>query len=235
MKYTDAQANGALLKYFPYYQDLDAQNRLKFLARVKEFMQLKAFIPRQTEPNETINLLIAATAVQLTFGLRDFSLFSFSKILIYPDTYYSEIRKTHHKGEINVQLRLIVLSAKHFLAGVRDPNDGINLGLHEMAHALNVETFEEDKQSLIRRFEVWSKAALIEMDHILSQEHHFLRKYAATNLEEMFAVCTENFFERPEKFAIALPKLYEYLMDFYQQDPRNHARPVRSQSGYVKR
>jgi len=80
---------------------------------------MKSFIPRQTEANESINILIAATATQITFGLENFSLFTFNKILIYPDAYYSDIRKQHHKGEINVQARLIVLSARHFLDGIK--------------------------------------------------------------------------------------------------------------------
>ena len=226
MKYSDAQAHAALLKYFPYYQGLDVLNRKRFLKRVKQFIQIKLFIPRQTKANETVNLLIAATGVQLTFGLRDFSLYSFEKILIYPDTYYSEIRKTHHKGEINVPHRLIVFAAKHFLSGVKDPNDGINLGLHEMAHALNVHSFEEGNREMMNRFAQWSDCALPEMEVIAQSEKHFLRKYAASNIEEMFAVCTENFFERPEAFSKALPALYEKTMELLQQDPRNHASPL---------
>ncbi len=226
LKYNDKQANAAMLKYFPYYQDLDMAHRSVFLERVKLFMQIKEFIPRQTEPNETINLLIAATAIQLTFGLKDFRLHSFNRILIYPDTYYSEIRNTRHKGEINVPLKLIVLAAKHFLSGVKDPDDGINLGLHEMAHALNVHTFEEGNHPLIEKFHYWSDEAILEMGNIDVNPNHFLRKYAATNIEEMFAVCTENFFERPEAFSKALPVLYKKMMHLYQQDPRNHQNPV---------
>ena len=225
-KWSDAQANVALSKYFPYYQELDAQNKLRFLSRVKEFVQIKTFIPRQTAPNETINLLIAATAIQLTFGLDDFSLYSFDKILIYPDTYYSEIRNNYHKGEINVPHRLIVLAASHFLSGVRDPNDGINLGLHEIAHALNVHTFEEGNNILIEKFRCWSDEALVEIDRIKLSQTNFIRKYAATNLEEMFAVCSENFFERPEQFSKEIPNLYQKMMDLFNQDPRNHASPI---------
>ena len=156
LKYNDAQANGALLKYFPYYQDLDKNLKKRFLERVKEFMQLKEFI----------------------------------------------------------------------LSGVKDPNDGINLGLHEMAHALNVHAFEETDHHLEMHFYKWSDEAILEMGNIEVNPNHFLRKYAATNIEEMFAVCTENFFERPEEFSKVLPKLYKKLSNLYKQDPRNHANPV---------
>jgi hypothetical protein len=227
-KVNSASVNTALLNYFPYYNDLNAEQRTFFLERVQQFVQIKEFIPRQSEPNETINLLIAATAVQLTFGLDDFSLYSFNKILIYPDTYYSEIRKTHHKGEINVQLRLIVLSAKHFLSGMKDSNDGINLGLHEMAHALNVHAFEEGQHQLIEHFRLWSDIALLEMERIRANKQHFLRQYAATNIEEMFAVCAENFFERPEGFSKVLPDLYDKMVILFRQDPRNYANPIKS-------
>ena len=118
------------------------------------------------------------------------------------------------------------MAASHFLSGVRDPNDGINLGLHEIAHALNVHTFEEGNNILIEKFRCWSDEALVEIDRIKLSQTNFIRKYAATNLEEMFAVCSENFFERPEQFSKEIPNLYQKMMDLFNQDPRNHASPI---------
>lgn len=215
-----------LIQYFPYYQSLNVDLKRKFVSRLVVFLELKAFIPRQTEKNEILNILISATATQLTFGLKDFGLFSFDKILIYPDAYYSEIRKQHHKGEINVQQKLIVLSAKHFLQGIQVYNDGINLGLHEIAHALNINEFENGNDEFINCFKDWEILARQEMPKILADDNHFIRNYAATNIQEMFAVCTEYFFEKPELFLEKLPNLYKNMCQLYKQNPLNREKPL---------
>ena len=92
--------------------------------------------------------MIASSAIQLTFGLPKINLKHFERILIYPDEYYSTINKQYHKGEVNPRLKAIVVSWKAFVAGYADPHDGINLGLHEMAHALKLE-------NIIKNGELW--------------------------------------------------------------------------------
>lgn len=192
------------------------------------FLEMKQFIPRKTEANETLNVLIGACATQLTLGLDSFYLFSFDKILIYPDAYFSEIRKQYHKGEINVKANLIVLSANHFLEGIKDYNDGINLGLHEIAHAVNVNEFEDENDEFIHYFKEWETHAKAEMPKIKADDNHFMRNYAATNIQEMFAVSTEYFFETPEEFSQKLPNLYKKMCQVYKQNPLNKEMPLLS-------
>lgn len=215
-----------LEKYFPYYTNLDPDLKREFLKRVIAFLNSKTFIPRKQNsiPNE-LPVLISATAIQLTFGLHDFSIFSFSKILIYPSTYYNEIRKVYHQGEINVRHRIIVLSTSHFLGGLSIPDDGLNLGLHELAHALNIHAFDYQDQEFIKKFKAWRDIALIEMPAI-QEGNHFLRSYAAINIMEMFAVCTENFFERPLEFQQRLPDLFLAFMNLLGQNPIQKNRPI---------
>src|SRR5688500_13375781 len=59
-----------LLKYFTYYQKLSPSNKIKFEKKVAAFIYGKRFIPRQVdEVTIEAKVLIAASAVQLTFGL----------------------------------------------------------------------------------------------------------------------------------------------------------------------
>ena len=215
-----------LTQYFTYYVALDKQLKKEFVKRVKVFVSIKKFIPRQTKYNEIIIILIAATAIQLTFGLKDFSIYYFDKILIYPSSYYSQIRNTYHQGEVNVYQKLIVLSAKHFLEGISNANDGIHLGLHEFAHALHIHTHENRAIDFLFNFEQWAALADVEMLRVDNNSTHFLRKYAATNINEMFAICTEKFFEQPEMFKNELPKLYDKMTILYNQNPLNRKFPL---------
>src|SRR5690606_1678772 len=107
----------------------------------------KRFIPRNVaEVTIEAKVLIAACAVQLTFGLPDIYLQHFNKILVYPDDYYSSITKRFHKGEVNPMFGIIVISWQSFIDGYIYTHDAKNLGLHEMAHALRLENIIRDKE-----------------------------------------------------------------------------------------
>jgi Mlc titration factor MtfA (ptsG expression regulator) len=169
--------------------------------------------------------LIAGTAIHLTFGHPSIYLQHFRRILIYQDTYYSEISQRHHKGEVNLG-GAIVLSWKSFVEGYIDNEDGINVGLHEMAHALRLEnaiTNEEygflDDKILMK----WTDLCYREIEKINDSCSDFFRPYAATDSQEFFAVAVENFFERPQKFHDWNPELYDVLAAMLNQNPLNMA------------
>ncbi len=127
----------------------------------------------------------------------------FRTILVYPDTYYSTISRKYHKGEVNPAWGIIVLSWRNFVEGYVDPGDSINLGLHEMAHALRLENMirnGEYRLSGRKPVEEWEVLSLQELYKIRKGESHFFRGYAGADEEEFFAIAVENFFERPQEF-----------------------------------
>lgn len=212
-----------LEKYFSYYQNLSPENKNRFARNVAKFLYVKRFIPRNV-PEVTLEakVLIAASAIQLTFGLRDIYLKHFNKILVYPDDYYSSITKRYHKGEVNPRFGIIVLSWQSFIDGYINNQDSLNLGLHEMAHALRLENiirneeyqfFDED---LMKKFDEF---AIRICDKMAEEELSFFRPYACTNTHEFFSVAVENFFERPHEFIQSLPELYNILRKLLNQDP----------------
>ncbi|WP_277485126.1 zinc-dependent peptidase [Catalinimonas alkaloidigena] len=212
-----------LLQNFAYYQALDEQSKHKFVQRVQLFIARKTFIPRMFKiVTSEMKVLIAASAVQLTFGLPDICLQFFKRIIIYPDYYFSTVNNMMHKGEVNPKAQAIVFSWKSFLKGYQDPDDSYNLGLHEMAHALELENLIENEEYDFLHKETWEAfqeeaAKLSEL--IRENKHDFLRSYAATNEKEFFAVAVENFFERPLTFKHKIPRLYSILVLLLNQDP----------------
>jgi MtfA peptidase len=211
-----------LKKGFPYYANLGKVKRRDFERRLKYFLHNKEFIGRNMkEVTQEMKLMIGACAVQLTFGFRPLRLAHFNKIILYPKEYISRHSGRKHKGEINTG-GLIVLSWEDFLKGYRTGNDGYNLGLHEMAHALKFEDAvrneeyafldEEDLQN-------WNRISSKEFYKVKSGNNSFLRSYAGTNRDEFFAVCVEQFFEQPEDFKRSLPDLYQALSHLLNQDP----------------
>lgn len=212
-----------LLKYFPYYKRLSTENKKKFTRKVARFQYSKRFVPRGvSEVTIEAKVLISASAVQLTFGLPDVYLDHFNKILVYPNDYYSSITKRYHKGEVNPMFGIVVLSWQSFVDGYIYTNDSVNLGLHEMAHALRLENiirheeyrfFDED---LIDQFDSFAERYC--KDPGIDQTQ-FLRPYACTNVHEFFSVAIENFFERSTQFKSSLPELYSILSRLLNQDP----------------
>ncbi|MCZ8217058.1 MAG: zinc-dependent peptidase, partial [Cyclobacteriaceae bacterium] len=72
-----------LNKYFFYYQKLTEKDKREFEQRMMHFLMTKKFIPRNFETvTDEMKATIAATAVQLTFGLPTFYFLHFKKILI---------------------------------------------------------------------------------------------------------------------------------------------------------
>ena len=43
---------------------------------------------------------------------------------------------------------------------------------------------------------------------------------------EIFEMCTEHFFQCPVALQEQLPKVYNYFMNIYKQDPANKSNPV---------
>jgi MtfA peptidase len=212
-----------LQKYFAYYQKLSPENKLKFERKVAGFIYGKQFIPRQVdEVTIEAKVLIAAAAVQLTFGLPDVYLRFFRRILVYPNDYYSSITKRYHKGEVNPRFGMIVLSWQSFIDGYIEPNDSKNLGLHEMAHALRFEVLIRSEEippfdaDLLNEFDDYSHKVCND-PQFASQT--FFRPYACTNEHEFFSVAVENFFERSEQFKNQMPDLYQIMVKLLNQDP----------------
>tara|TARA_Y100000817_G_C16806006_1_gene521946 strand:- start:752 stop:1255 length:504 start_codon:yes stop_codon:yes gene_type:complete len=101
-------------------------------------------------------------------------------------------------------------------------DEGLNLGLHEMAHALQLENIimnDEFDFMDSGTIKVWQNLAIQEIERIKSGEATFFREYAATNHAEFFAVAVENFFERPKEFSTHNYALYKTLTELLQQDP----------------
>lgn len=212
-----------LEKHAFYYQQLTQENKLKFEKRVYQFIKTKTFIPRKFEKvTLEMKTLIAASAVQLTFGFDKLNMPHFKRILIYPDAYYSRIRKTYHQGEVNPAAQLIVFSWRNFIEGYDNPKDSKNLGLHEMAHVLKLENkmFNNEIGFLDPTlYHKWETMAVHHIARLRKEADPLFRKYAAENEYEFFAVAVENFFERPFEFQAIHPEIYALLKGLLNQDP----------------
>lgn len=205
-----------------YYNALEKKHKVLFLKRVHVFIENTEFIPCLIpEVTTEMQVLIAGSAVQLTLGMGNFLSYHIKGVRVYPDVYYSKLMKAHLQGHYHPK-GVIFLSYKHFIAGYKTADDGRNLGLHEMTHALHFALKKELEYTLFIENVVlnWMIEASKEQKTTNTQYPHvFLRDYAFTNVHEFFAVCVENYFERPKELHNRLPIVYKHLSFLLNQNP----------------
>lgn len=169
-------------------------------------------------------LLIASSAAILGHGMPNFEWPQMRDIVVHPrafDENYSNEGEAHIAGMVHHQ-GPILYSERDLKHGFRR-HDGHNVGLHELAHVLDLADGQADG---VPAGASWvSSAPWLEVvtDRLrkIRQDRYpsVLRDYAGTNEAELFAVAVESFFERPHTLRDKDPALYEMLRDYFGQDP----------------
>jgi len=210
---------------FVVYKMLDKKGRQLFEKRVCRFIKMKDFRGggNLREITDEMRVMVAASAIQITYGYPDVYFNHFQTIILFAEEYYSTISGQYHEGEVNAG-GAIVLSWKNFMSGFRDLTDGKNLALHEMAHALRLTNIvDNDEYDFIDRniMQSFEEIAIEEMRKIENGENPFFRSYGSVNLQEFFSVAVECFFEQPRDFQAYNPQLYLLLTQILKIDLLN--------------
>ena len=201
---------------FDFYNKLTDEEKRNFHHRMACFIRDKKFVGREDlQITDEIKVLVSATAVMLTFGFRKYLINTLDLIIIYPSQYYSKQSQQNHKGEYNPKLRSLVLSWQDFIEGYNIGNDNLNLGIHEVAHAMHFNSLKENDISAYL-----FKNRFLDLTDFLQKNPEvrtklintkYFRAYAFTNHFEFLSVLIECFFETPKEFKAHFPKVYKYV------------------------
>jgi len=207
-------------RVMPYFGKLGDANKQRFLKRVYNFKKGKSFHFQGLNPSEEVEILVSAAAVQVSFGLKNYRLHFFKEVYILSDAYQALNAKEMFIGHVSPTG--IYISWKHFVQGFANYNDGVNVALHEMAHALHHENFIQEtgidwdfRQDFDKLPAIFGPL----MTQAIVERRSYLRGYAFTNFHEFWAVSVEYFFENPQELKDNLPQLYAILCDTLNQDP----------------
>ncbi|HNR16391.1 MAG TPA: zinc-dependent peptidase [Chitinophagaceae bacterium] len=210
-----------LLSFNPYYKSLPEGVKHRFLERTLHFVSEKQFKFHYMEPAEHIPVLIAGAAVQLTFGLKNYMLDHYPVIHVIRKEYERKADRETYYG--HVSRSGIYISWSHFLAGYSDYSDSENVGLHEMAHALQFDAYlgleDVHDRNFKERLNAFSDEGRPIFRAMRKGASHLLDDYATTNFDEFWAVSVETFFENPVIFKDRLPGLYQEISELLNQDP----------------
>lgn len=215
------QMDSWLSKYNPYYHSLSPKLKELFLQRTLNYMGSKTWRFHSMKPEEYIPVLISGAAVQLTFGLKNYMMDHFEVIHVIRKEYYIPRLEDIYHGHVSPTG--IHVAWNHFLHGYADYTDSLNIGLHEMAHALQYDVYlgypEAEDRKFRQRLEKFAKEGKDIFRGIRSGKESILDDYATTNFDEFWAVSVETFFENPAEFKAEMPELYWMISDVLNQDP----------------
>ena len=206
---------GIITRHFTFYKRLSEPDKRRFEHRMKKFIDRHNFVGRDgVEVTEKMKILISSTAIMITFGMSRYLFSEFDTIVIYPKDYFSQVTKQKHKGETNPKYRAIVFSWDAFMEGIKVENDNVNLGIHELAHALHFTFMKRKSVSAINFMNRFKQLLTILKDRKLQRKivaSGYLRQYGFKNEYEFLAVLVEHFFATPKEFNEKLPEVYKMV------------------------
>lgn len=215
---------------FSYFNELPHELKWRFVERTHHFRRQKKFHYIGLENNDDTAILVSASAVQITFGLKNYLLTYFKDIYILADAYHMDNDDELYIGHVAPDG--IYLSWKHFLYGYSNKTDNINVAVHEMSHALLYNNFfaQYGFDSHFRlNYEKFSNSTGPILADVITKRQSYLRSYAFSNLHEFWAVSAEAFFGNPKGLKENMPDLYEALCRVLNQDPMTKNKILKSE------
>lgn len=210
-------------EYVDFYDDLGEADARRFERDVRYFVAEHTIGgPRGIEVEEELKVLVGASAAVLSFGQPGYIWERVRDVIIYPEAFddeYAVSSQGNILGQVGSQ-GSIIFSARALRQGFAASEDGLNVGLHEMAHVLDFDGGPADGVPSLMPWHASRGWLNLVHDEVSRIEKHrsVLRQYGATNEAEFFAVATEAFFERPTQLRKKHPELYGMLRDTYNQN-----------------
>ena len=213
-----------------YFNELTTELKLKFICRVHNYIKGKEFHYIGLEHKDEIPVLIAASAIQVTLGLKSYQMSQFKNIYILADAYRMDNDEELYIGHVVPEG--IYISWKHFLYGYADNTDNINVAIHEMSHALVFNNYfaqyGADKNFRLN-YEKFSTTTGPILADVITKRKSYLRSYAFSNIHEFWAVSVEAFFENPAGLKENMPNLFVALCRVLNQDPLSKNKILKSE------
>ena len=217
-----------------FFHTLDESEKCRFREEVKIFLHEKRITGIKTSINDTVKVLVAASAIIPIFGFPEWEWDQISEILIYPTT-FNEHYEIGEKGDQDVlgmvgtgaMSRMMILSKPELLQGFRLGQDSKNVGIHEFTHLVDKSdgTVDGVPSVGLPRSAVtpWLERIHCEMKKI-RLGHSDITPYGLKNEAEFLAVASEYFFENPEKMKRKHPELYAMLGKIFHQNPQGRVK-----------
>jgi Mlc titration factor MtfA (ptsG expression regulator) len=237
----------ATLRSYPFLARRPLADLLKLRELATLFLAEKEFTPvGGLVLTDAIALAVAAQACVpiLALGLDWYD--DMVGIVLQPDEVVAQRQWTDDDGVVHEGEEIlsgeampggpVMLSWRDVAEAGESALDGYNVVIHEFVHVIDLRDGVADGVPPLpdrAARERW--LAVMQREHaalcaaVEAEQPTWLDPYAASGLEEFFAVTAETFFVAPHDLHEGHPAVYELLREFFQQDPRRFVGRQRSQ------
>ena len=196
-----------LTQFFPYFNYLDDEAKMRFLDRLVLIRLAKDYISQSQDKSvpEDAKLIFAANQAQLTIGLKDYLLLNYEKVVVYPSDFPSPKYPHHfHASEVFEEdtVNGYIFSLQHMLPAFMEPQQYYNVTMHELAHSL-ILTHPQWPWPLVDE-EIWP--ALTAISKFPSEK---VKETVNRPDFEPLPACLTQFMTFPIQFKAQLPELYQ--------------------------
>ncbi len=210
-------------KMNPFYAALSPEDKKRFQDRVELYVRANAYISKGIKedgvPPDEVVYFIATCITQLTFGLVDFRLPLFERIVVYPAPFPSpQFPEQIHASEIFAEDGVLIFAVHPLMEGVIRP-DQYNIGFHEYIQAFIISYPDE----------AYAKEGELNWE-ILAEVSGFseakIRETIGLDFIDLRAVAIHHFFHFSRSFREKLPTLYQRHVQIFNLDPLRSGSPI---------
>lgn len=220
-----------LYEHVKFYADLDDVHKAGFEKRIQLFLATKKIEPIDTEIDDAIKIMVAASAIIPMFAFPGYNYPNLREILIYPNSFDDKFQTRRFEGHQQFIIGMVgdrymngtmIISKPDLVNAYNNTYHKSNVGIHEFIHLVDKDDGATDgiPEILLKHAYVvpWLQIIKEEMENI-QQGRSDISPYALTSDAEFLAVVTEYFFDDPENFKSKHPGLYDYLSSIFLQTP----------------
>ena len=211
-----------------FYQNLNAEKKALFEAKMKKFLSHVRITGVKTKVEKLDEVLVAAGAIIPIFAFKNWEYTNLNEVLLYPDSFNSEFHQQGNERSFAGMVgtgpmqNVMILSQHELRQGFLNSTDTSNTAIHEFVHLVDKTDGETDgiPENLMDQKYVlpWLEMIHKKINEIQEGKSD-INPYGITNQAEFFAVASEYFFERPDLLKENHPELYNLLEKIFRQQP----------------
>jgi len=204
-----------------HYRRLPGRLRTLFERDVQRFIAARRITGVETQVDDPLRLLVAASAATLSVGWPGYKWSEVSEVLLYSDDFDRDyvVGRPQLGGMAHVwgTVILSVPSLRHSFAYCED---SYHVGVHEFAHLL---TFDRGQQIKVpvglspAQIQLWETIEAYELKRVGAGES--VVDLYAWQPSEFFPCAAEAFFQKPIELRAAHRRLYRFLSRYFRQSP----------------
>lgn len=199
---------------FHWYKQLPPNLQRRFEERTALYMKAHEFKAQgmETMPAD-VQAVIAASAVQISFGHEDFLMEPYEHIIVYAHPFPSpQYPDKWHTSELYDEDGVLLFSAQHLMLGFFEPRKYFNIALYEYARVFK-------RCHPEKPWPEWQPSDWQALETISGMPQQAIQNWIGLPDIDIEAVAAVHFFVFPERFIQHLPERFTIFQEIFFPKP----------------